>query len=89
MLRSAWIAPPFWQSRFVIDSAADLKRLHECAIAECWIDTRLGLDLVAVSEPMPTPAPVLAEPLPAAAPPAACSGWRTLRARCGAIPTRW
>ncbi|MBE0549681.1 MAG: HD-GYP domain-containing protein [Rubrivivax sp.] len=71
-LDSAWIDHPFWRSRFVIDNAVDLKHLHECAVAECWIDTRLGLDLVAVSEPTPTPtpAPALAEPLPAAAPPA-------------------
>jgi len=59
-LDGAWIDHPFWKARFVIDSAADLKRLHECAIAECWIDTRLGLDLATVHEPATAPAPASA-----------------------------
>ncbi len=75
-LDGAWIDHPFWKARFVIDSAADLKRLHECGVAECWIDTRLGLDVATVHEPAPVPAPVPASasapsptgPLPAAAP---------------------
>ncbi len=76
-LDGAWIDHPFWKSRFVIDNAAELKRLHQCAITECWIDTRLGLDLVTTNETAPAPAPapatVLAEPLPAAAAPASHS----------------
>ena len=75
-LDGAWIDHPFWKARFVIDSAADLKRLHECGVAECWIDTRLGLDVATVHEPAPVPAPVPASALapsltgllPAAAP---------------------
>ncbi len=68
-LDGAWIDHPFWKSRFVIDNAADLKRLHECAIAECWIDTRLGLDLVTRDEPAPAPALESAAPVTAEAPP--------------------
>ena len=70
-LDGAWIDHPFWKSRFVIDNAADLKRLHECAIAECWIDTRLGLDLATQDEPAPAPAPAQesAALVPAQAPP--------------------
>jgi len=44
-LEGAWTDHPFWRARFVIDNAADLGRLHACPIAECWIDTRLGLDV--------------------------------------------
>ena len=70
-LDGAWIDHPFWKSRFVIDNAADLRRLHECAIAECWIDTRLGLDLATQDEPAPAPAPAQesAALVPAQAPP--------------------
>ena len=60
-LEGAWTDHPFWRARFVIESAADLRRLHECPIAECWIDTRLGLDVAEVQEPSaaPVPPPVL------------------------------
>jgi putative nucleotidyltransferase with HDIG domain len=44
-LDGAWIAHPFWKTRFVIDSAADLQRLHDCGVADCWIDVDLGLDV--------------------------------------------
>jgi HD-GYP domain-containing protein (c-di-GMP phosphodiesterase class II) len=59
-LEGAWTDHPFWRARFVIDSTADLRRLHECPIAECWIDTRLGLDLAEMHEP--DSAPVLPRP---------------------------
>ena len=65
-LDGAWIDHPFWKARFVIEDAADLKRLHGCGIAECWIDTRLGLDVATVHEPSATP--LSAGHLPAAAP---------------------
>ena len=76
-LDGAWIDHPFWKARFVIDSAADLKRLHECGVAECWIDTRLGLDVATVHEPAPAPAPVPASasaPSPTGRQPAAAPG---------------
>ncbi len=77
-LEGAWTDHPFWRARFVIDSTADLRRLHECPIAECWIDTRLGLDLAEMHEPdgaqvLPRPrldgGPSLATTLPPAAAP--------------------
>ena len=52
-LEGAWTDHPFWRARFVIDSTADLRQLHECPISECWIDTRLGLDVAAADEPGP------------------------------------
>lgn len=44
-LEGAWIEHPFWRTKFVIDSAQDLQRLHECGVADCWIDIALGLDV--------------------------------------------
>jgi HD-GYP domain-containing protein (c-di-GMP phosphodiesterase class II) len=62
-LEGAWTDHPFWRARFVIESAADLRRLHECPIAECWIDTRLGLDVAeahdAPSAPRATTTPAV------------------------------
>lgn len=72
-LDGSWIDHPFWKSRFVIGNETDLKRLHECAIAECWIDTRLGLDVVASPEPAP-PAVAPAQPLAAPAKPPVAPG---------------
>ena len=34
-LEGAWTDHPFWRARFVIDSTADLRQLHECQISEC------------------------------------------------------
>ena len=44
-LEGNWIAHPFWKTRFVLTSGDDLQRLHDSGVAECWIDTRLGLDV--------------------------------------------
>ena len=63
------MAHPFWKTRFVIDSSADLKSLQTCGLAECWIDNALGLDVADVVEPDPAnsarlPATVAASPSP-------------------------
>lgn len=50
-LEGSWMAHPFWKTRFVIDSIADLKSLQTCGLAECWIDNALGLDVADVVEP--------------------------------------
>ena len=44
-LDGAWLQHPFWKTRFVIESAEDLQRLHDCGVVECWIDVERGLDL--------------------------------------------
>lgn len=76
-LEGSWIEHPFWKSRFVIDSSSDLQRLHDCGVAEAWIDTRLGLDVaapmaadpprVAIAPAAPAIRPGPAEPAPLAA----------------------
>ncbi len=55
-LEGSWMAHPFWKARFVIDSTADLKQLQGCGLAECWIDTALGLDVAEVFQAEPAPA---------------------------------
>jgi len=66
-LEGAWIDHPFWKTRFVIDDAEDLVRLHECGIAECWIDIGLGLDVASATDPAPASAqaPAMMRPPPA------------------------
>ncbi len=64
-LEGNWIQHPFWKSKFVIRSEDDLRKLHACGIAHCWIDDALGLDVdgarppaaqqVAEAVPQPTP----------------------------------
>jgi putative nucleotidyltransferase with HDIG domain len=59
-LEGQWLQHPFWKTRFVIDSAEDLARLHACGVAECWIDDALGLDAAV----MPTTAAIERAPAP-------------------------
>jgi HD-GYP domain-containing protein (c-di-GMP phosphodiesterase class II) len=68
-LEGAWLSHPFWKTRFVIDSDDDLTKLHGSGVAECWIDTALGLDVAgerSVSAAPRAAAPVAANPPPAA-----------------------
>ncbi len=67
-LEGAWIQHPFWKTRFVIDSAQDLARLHGCGLDECWIDAALGLDVAELVPAEPAAAAVRSTaPSPAAA----------------------
>ncbi len=82
-LEGAWLNHPFWKTRFVIDSADDLQRLHDCGVDECWIDTAQGLDVAVAVAAAPAAAPEPAPPsvLPVAAPtPATAAGPRPLEA---------
>lgn len=53
-LEGSWMDHPFWRARFVVEDADVLKRLHECGVAECWIDISLGRD-VAPADVTPPP----------------------------------
>ena len=53
-LEGPWINHPFWRTRFVLTDAADLTRLFDSGVVECWIDDSLGLD---VGELPPAAAP--------------------------------
>jgi len=52
-LEGDWLNHPFWKSRFVLKDPADLQRLIDSPVRECWIDTSRGLD---VAPPEPEPA---------------------------------
>ena len=65
-LGGSWIDHPFWKTKFVLSDPADLARVRESGVGECWIDTALGRDVEAVAPPAAT-----AESVGPAAPPAA------------------
>jgi HD-GYP domain-containing protein (c-di-GMP phosphodiesterase class II) len=69
-LEGQWIQHPFWKTRFVIDSEEDLMRLMDCGVAECWIDSALGLDVAPMAVPPAVPPPAVA--------PLAADGGRTM-----------
>ncbi|MCY7316488.1 MAG: HD-GYP domain-containing protein [Rubrivivax sp.] len=78
-LEGAWLQHPFWTTRFVIDSSADLRRLHACGLSECWIDTALGLDVAVAAQTIAGPA-LAARPAPAKVQPPSPAGDRPLNA---------
>lgn len=41
----AWLDHPFWKTKFVLRDPADLAKLQESGIKECWIDVSKGLDV--------------------------------------------
>ena len=70
-MEGPWINHPFWKTRFVIDSAQELKRLQDSAVDECWIDNQLGVDVAEVANEAASSAAASAPPLPPDAPAAA------------------
>ena len=70
-LEGPWIAHPFWRTRFVIDDPKTLEQVRRSGVRECWIDTRLGLDVAAPAvedAPAPSTAPAAPAAQDAAAP---------------------
>src|SRR3990167_335848 len=63
-LEGNWLDHPFWKTRFVIKDGADIRRLLDSPVRECWIDTTLGLDVLAAPSPASV---VLSSPASAAA----------------------
>ena len=65
-LEGPWLKHPFWKTRFVIRNADELALLQASGVAECWIDTALGVDVAAAGD---APAAAATAPvLPASAP---------------------
>ncbi len=64
-LEGRWMDRPFWKTRFLLDSTADLQRLRSSGVAEVWIDPGLGLDVAEPVADAPA-APVAVQPGPAA-----------------------
>ncbi len=70
-----WLDHPFWRAKFLLADPADIAKLRESGITECWIDNAKGLDVEPRAAPA-TPLPVALSEAPAAlrtAEPAACS----------------
>ncbi len=44
-LCGSWMDHPFWNTRFLLQDPADLARIRESGIKQCWIDTSRGLDI--------------------------------------------
>lgn len=87
-LEGNWLDHPFWKTRFVLKDPADLQRLIESPVRDCWIDAARGLDVdasePAASAPGPAPAPA-SRPSPSSAvwPSAAAPLHATSRAPAG------
>ncbi|MDP3583818.1 MAG: HD-GYP domain-containing protein [Thiobacillus sp.] len=45
-LCGSWMEHPFWRSKFTLTDPEDIKRIRESGIAEAWIDTDKGLDVL-------------------------------------------
>jgi HD-GYP domain-containing protein (c-di-GMP phosphodiesterase class II) len=56
-LCGAWLEHPFWKTQFVLRDAAELKKLQDSSLLECWIDVSKGLDVVAPLSGVPVAAP--------------------------------
>lgn len=67
---AAWIDHPFWRTRFVLADPADLAKIAQSGVRECWIDVDLGLDVAAAPLPQPQP-PAPAQPVDTARKPEA------------------
>ena len=52
-LCGAWVDHPFWKTKFVLTEAADLKKLQQSGVAECWIDVSKGLDVATPFSSLP------------------------------------
>jgi len=53
-LDGPWLNHPFWKTKFVLDDPQDLVRLQASGVKECWIDTRLGLDVATAHDSEPS-----------------------------------
>jgi len=49
-LDGSWLDHPFWRTKFLIRTEAELNKLRECGVSECWIDPSKGEDAV---QPVP------------------------------------
>ena len=68
-LEGDWLDHPFWKTCFVLKDPADVLRVQNSPVRECWIDTARGLDVQA--EPVTRAAPASALAVVASVPAAA------------------
>lgn len=76
-LCGTWLDHPFWKTKFVLRDPADLAKLQESGVKECWIDVSKGLDVASPAAPETAPLPaVAAVPVASPEPPAAVPATR-------------
>jgi len=81
-LDGPWLDHPFWRTKFVIEDPADCERLVGSPVKACWINLKLGLDVLATvpAEPKATAAPAApTAPEPLTAPPALRNASKSLQ----------
>lgn len=60
-LCGSWMEHPFWRSKFMLNDANDIRRIRESGIAEVWIDTSKGLDVIVAGAEIKVEAQVAVE----------------------------
>ena len=82
-----WIDHPFWRTSFVLRDSADLRKVLDSAVTDCWIDTTRGLDVRQAAD-RPAVAPLAAVPPrpPAVSGTGAASGASAASAAAAAAP---
>ncbi len=65
-LEGPWIDHPFWKTKFILEDPHDLERLQQSGVGECWIDTKLGVDVATPETPDAAPPEAAARPAIAA-----------------------
>ena len=65
---TAWLNHPYWKSKFLIRSDAELDRLRNSSVTHVWIDVALGDDVAPAPEALTSPAENTPEPEPPPAP---------------------
>ena len=48
----SWMEHPFWRTRFLLRSQADVARIRDSSIQEVWIDTDKGADVPEAAQPV-------------------------------------
>ncbi|KNZ33500.1 MAG: phosphodiesterase [Methylibium sp. NZG] len=61
-LCGTWLDHPFWTTQFKLRDPAALAKLQASGVAECWIDTAKGLDVLAAPASIDVGTTVCAEP---------------------------
>lgn len=55
-LEGSWLSHPFWKTKFVLDSPADLEALRASGVTAVWVDASKGDDVEAPeADALPTP----------------------------------
>lgn len=65
---TSWLKHPYWKSKFLISSEAELDRLCQSTVTHVWIDVALGADVVPEPDAPALPQAAAPEPEPPSAP---------------------